>query len=62
MCGQSTTIDTISITITLNGNINAVECRYKAVHYSKLLHKWLHKLGQIISQMLNPQKTIHTLP
>ena len=45
MCGQSTAIDIISIIITLNGNINVVECRYNAVQHGKLLHKWSQKLG-----------------
>ena len=33
-----------------------------AVQYSMILHKWVQELRQNISQMLDPQKTPHTLP
>ena len=36
---------------------NTVECRYNAVQYSEILHKWLQELRQIIDQMLNKQTT-----
>ena len=41
---------------------NTIECRYNAVQYSKLLHKWLPELRPNINKMLDPQKTPHTSP
>ena len=40
----------------------AIECRYNAVQYSKILHKWLRESRQNINQMLDPQTTPHTPP
>ena len=39
-------------------DIYTVECRYNAVKYCKMLHKWLQELGKNINQMLDPQKDI----
>ena len=39
-----------------------VECRYNAVKYYKILHKYLQELGQNINQVLDPQKTPHISP
>ena len=41
---------------------NTVECRYNAVKYYKILHKYLQELGQNINQVLEPQNTPHTSP
>ena len=38
---------------------NTVECRYSAVQYYKILHKWLQELSKNINQMMDPQKTPH---
>ena len=38
------------------------KCHDNAVQYCKILHKQLHQLRQNINQMLDPQKTPHTLP
>ena len=35
---------------------NTVECRFNAVQYYKILHKWLQELGQNVSQMLDPRR------
>ena len=43
-------------------DLSTVECHYNAVQYSKILYKWLHELTHNINQMLDPQKTPHTLP
>ena len=45
-----------------NKNPYTVECRYNAVQYRKILHKWLHEHRQNINQMLDPQKKPHTSP
>ena len=40
----------------------AVECRYNAAQYCKVLHKWFQELTQNINQMLDTQKISHTSP
>ena len=35
-----------------------VECRYSAVKYCEILHKYLQKLRKNINQILDPQKTL----
>ena len=42
--------------------VSKVECHFKGVQYSKILHKWLKELRQNVNQMLDPQKTPHTSP
>ena len=35
---------------------NTIECRYDAVQYCKILHKWLQEYRQNTNQMLGPHK------
>ena len=41
---------------------NTVECRYNAVQYCKILHKWLQEQRHNINQVMDPQKIAHTSP
>ena len=49
----------VSLFILINYS-TTVKCRYNAVQYCEILHKWLPELRQNISQMLDLRKTSHT--
>ena len=52
----------IYIALTPRSTSGSDECRYKALQYCKILHRWLQELRQNINQVLDPQTTTHTSP